>query len=203
MRSPDIYRRKLTTLAFVKKATNKTVEDLARRVVAEIETQVNVLGRGGDIQRAIKIYGRIGETIEHQKITTGVVGDAIIERTMASLFMEDMLGTTEEMLENVFFLPSSVIRRTFNLINAHKMILIMLLFSMFINLFLSGRSTGAYWHNRYAENVMRKAGVTSNKAIVRMVSLKEIDELVTAGLIGANITSDGLWYVTVLYSITD
>jgi hypothetical protein len=60
---------------------------------------------------------------------------------MISLFMEDIIGTTEEMLEVVFLLPSAAIRRTFGFINAHKIMLVLLVFSIFANLFLSGRST--------------------------------------------------------------
>ena len=40
---------------------------------------------------------------------------------------------------------------------------------------------------------MRKAGVQGNTAMIRMVSLKEIDDLVSNGLIGANATQNGLW----------
>jgi hypothetical protein len=114
---------------------------------------------------------------------------------MISLFMEDMLGTTEGILEDVFMLPSTAIRRTLGFINAHKILLVLLLFSFLVNMFLSGRSTVGYWHYRHAERLMRKAGVQANQAMIKMVSLKEIDELVTKGLIGVNQTDTGLWYV--------
>ena len=161
-----------------------------------MESQINVLGRGSDIQRAIKLYGRVGAALDGQKLKTGFVVDAAhtaTERSMASLFKEDMLGITENVLEDVFYLPSSGIRRTFLFINAHRTILILLSFSIFVNVFLSGRSTVGYWHHRSAERFMQKAGVTANNAMVRMVSLKEIDELVTNGLTGANATTSGLW----------
>jgi transcriptional regulatory protein LevR len=49
---------------------------------------------------------------------------------------------------------------------------------------------------------MQKAGVQANNAMTRMVSLKEIDELVTKGLIGANSTDSGLWYLIDIGSLT-
>src|SRR5205809_4397989 len=61
--------------AFVKRASQDSIEDTARRVVAEVESQVNVLGRGSDIQRAINIYGRIGDVFNVQKTKTGFVSD--------------------------------------------------------------------------------------------------------------------------------
>jgi len=67
---------------------------------------------------------------------------------------------------------------------------------MLFNLFLSGRSTAEYWHIRNADKLMRKAGVTPNNAMVRMVSLKEIDDLVANGL-GLNATESGVWYTFV------
>jgi hypothetical protein len=182
------------------------IEDTARRVVAEVDSQVNVLGRGSDIQRAIKMYGRIGAALESHKFKTGFVNDPSqpsTSRSMVSLFMEDMLGTTEGILEDVFMLPSQAIRRTFGFINAHRVLLVLLMLNIFINLFLSGRSTVGYWHLRHAERVMLKAGVQANKAMVRMVSLKEIDELVTRGLIGANATDNGLWYDCVIALLID
>ena len=41
---------------------------------------------------------------------------------------------------------------------------------------------------------MRNAGVQGNTAMIRMVSLKDIDDLIlNDGLIGANATEHGLW----------
>lgn len=147
------------------------------------------------------MYGRIGAALESHKFKTGFVTDPSqpsTSRSMVSLFMEDMLGTTEGILEDVFMLPSQAIRRTFGFISAHRVLLVLLILNIFINLFLSGRSTVGYWHLRHAERVMLKAGVQANNAMVRMVSLKEIDELVTRGLIGANATDNGLWYDCVI-----
>jgi len=183
--------------ALVKRATNQSIEDTAKRVVAEVESQVSVLGRGSDIQRAIKMYGRIGAMLEGQHTKTGFVSDSAQPthgRSWMSLFTEDMFGTAEGILEDVFYLPMAGIRRVFGFINAHKILLAVLVFSMFVNLFLSGRSTLGYWQYRHAENVMRKAGVEGNTAMIRMVSLKDIDDLVSNdGLIGANATEHSLW----------
>jgi hypothetical protein len=168
-------------------------------VVAEIESQVKVLGRGSDIQRAIKIYGRIGEDTEHRNTKTGFVKDEAhpaMRRTMVSLFMDDMMGTTEDVLEVVFLVPTTVVRQTFGFISAHKILLVILVFSVFVNLFLSVRSTVGYWQHRHAERFMKTVGVEANKGLIRMVSLKDIDDLVTKGLIGVNSTADnGLWYL--------
>lgn len=183
-------------IAFVKRAANQNLEDIIRRVVYEVGNQVNVLGRGSDIQRAIRMYGRIGGVLDTQLTKTGFVGDPAqpaMQRSMASLFMEDMLGTTERMLEDVFLLPPDPIQRTFSFINTHRTLLVLLVVSMFVNLFLSGRSTMGYWHHRRAEQFMQQAGVTANNAMVRMLSLKEVDELVASGLTGANVTTSGLW----------
>jgi hypothetical protein len=142
------------------------------------------------------MYGRIGEDIQRHSTKTGFVKDEshrAVPRTMVSLFMEDMMGTTEDVLEVVFLLPTTVVRRTFGFISAHKFMLIILVFSMLVNLFLSARSTIGYWQYRHAERLMQTAGVEPNKALVRMVSLKDIDELVTAGLIGVNSSDTGLW----------
>ena len=122
--------------------------------MAEVESQVNVLGRGSDIQRAIKMYGRIGAMIEGQHTKTGFVDDPAQPahgRSMMSLFMEDMFGTAEGILEDVFYLPMGGIRRVLGFINAHKVLLAVLVFSIFVNLFLSGRSTLGYWQYRHAE----------------------------------------------------
>jgi len=158
-----------------------------------------VLGRGGDIQRAIKMYGRIGGILEHQATNTGYVQDKSIinsDRTMWNLFRNDMLGTAQDLVEDVFHIPSEAVGRVFNFISAHKILLVILVFSMLFNLFLSGRSTAEYWHIRNADKLMRKAGVTPNNAMVRMVSLKEIDDLVANGL-GLNATESGVWYTFV------
>lgn len=187
---------KAKCVAFVKRAANHSIEDTAKRVIAEVESQVSILGRGGDIQRAIKMYGRIGGVLEAQRLKTGFVKDPSqrsSERSMFSLFLEDMLGTTEGMLEDVFHLPSMAIRRAVGFLNAHRILIALLLFSVLANVFLSGRSTVGYWHTRKAENIVFKAGVTSNNAMIRMVGLKEIDEVVSKGLTGLNKTNDSSW----------
>jgi hypothetical protein len=167
---------------------------------------VNVLGRGTDIQRAIKMYGRIGGVFDPQTLKTGFVVDPsqpATARSMVSLFMEDMLGTTEGILEDVFYLPSKAIRTTVGFISAHKILIVLLVFSIFVNMFLSVISTGEYWHHRHAEKFMHKAGVQPNKSMVRMVSLKDIDDLVTKGLIGVNVSDNGVWYCLQFASLRD
>ena len=142
------------------------------------------------------MYGRIGGVLEAQRLETGFVKDPSqksSERSMISLFFEDMLGTTEGMIEDVFHLPSMAIQRTIGFLNAHRILIALLLFSALANLFLSGRSTVGYWHTRKAETIISKAGVNSNNAMIRMVGLKEINELVSTGLTGFNETDNSLW----------
>lgn len=191
------YKPYLIYLAFVRRAAKQSIEETVNRVIAEVESQVTILGRGSDMQRAIKMYGRIGGILEAHWLKTGFVGDPAqksSERSMISLFLEDMLGTAEAMLEDVFNLPSAAIRRSIELLSAHRLLLGLLLFSMLANVFLSGRSTIEYWHTRKAEKIMLQAGVRPNNAMIRMVGLKEIDELVSKGLIGINETENSLWW---------
>jgi hypothetical protein len=115
------------------------------------------------------------------------------DRSMISLFMGDMLGTTEEMIEDVFNLPSSALRGFFGFLSTHRILIGILVFSVLTNLFLSGRSTVGYWQHRKADMIMLKAGVKSNNAMVRMVALKDIDDLVSRGLTGVNTTHHGVW----------
>ena len=177
---------------------NNQIEDSSKRVVAEVESQVNVLGRNSDIQRAIKLYGRIGGTQDSQQIKTGYHDDASQidtrkRKSVMGIFREDMADTTETVLEDVLMLPTSAIRHTLGFITAYKILFGMLIFSLFLNFFLSGRSTAGYWQQRKAEKFMQKVGVKPNSAMIRMVSLKEINELVSSGLTGANSSDSGLW----------
>jgi hypothetical protein len=108
--------------------------------------------------------------------------------------MEDMMGTTETVLEDVLNLPTSAIRQAINFVTVHKILLGMFIFSVLVNLFLSGRSTTGYWQQRKAEKFMHRIGVKPNSALIRMVSLKEIDDLVASGLSIANSADTGVWY---------
>jgi hypothetical protein len=144
------------------------------------------------------MYGRIGAILEGEISKTGFVANSDqpeTERTMVSLFMDDMVGTTESVLEDVLYIPSKVLRGTVHFITAHKILLVFLILSFTFNLFLSGRSTVAYWNQRSAERFMEKAGVRANNALIQMVSIKDIDDIVSEGLIGVNTSRDGLWYV--------
>ena len=191
--------------ALVQRTVNRYNEDAAKRVVAEVEAQVNVLGRNTDVQRAIKMYGRIGGVCDPQPTKTGWVaedGQSAYERSMVSLFMEDMVGSTERMVEDVLHLPSESIRRTVHFINLHKFMLFILLLSAIVNLFLSGRSTLGYWQQRQADKFMRRIGVTENKSIIRMVSLKDIDDLVAKGFSGVKASDPGLWFTTFFHNFS-
>jgi hypothetical protein len=185
--------------ALVRRTVNHYNEDAAKRVISEVETHVNVLGRNTDVQRAIKMYGRIGGVFEPQLTKTGWTADdesTAHERSMVSLFMEDMVGTTERVVEDVLYLPSESIRRSIGFVTLYKFLVSILVLSVIINLFLAGRSTLGYWQQRQADKLMHRIGVTENKSITRMVSLKDIDELVTKGLTGINGSSAGLWFKT-------
>jgi hypothetical protein len=182
------------TLAFVRRAAHNHIADAAKRVGHEVELQASILGRGGDIHRAIKMFGRTGTTKETQQVPTGYVDDGKTQTrktSIISLFQEDMVGTAEGALEEIFFLPSTGLRRAFGFMSTHRILLVLLGFSIIFNLFLSGRSTMNYWHMREAENFLQRAGMEKQNSM-RMVSLKDIDNLVSNGTIGPN--ASGLWY---------
>jgi hypothetical protein len=143
------------------------------------------------------MYGRIGGSQDCQKTKTGYKEDPSqgdSRKTIVGIFMEDMMGTTETVLEDVLKLPTSAIRQAINFVTAQKILLGMFIFSVLVNLFLSGRSTTGYWQQRKAEKFMHRIGVKPNSAMIRMVSLKEIDDLVASGLSIANSTDTGVWY---------
>jgi len=142
------------------------------------------------------MYGRIGGVLEAKRLQTGFVRDSkqrSSKRSIFSLFSEDVLGTTEGMLEDIFYLPSAAIQRTIGFLSAHRILIGIFILSVLANILLSSRSTVGYWHTRKAEEIMIKAGVNRNNAIIRMVGLNEIDELVSHGLTGVNETNNSLW----------
>lgn len=183
----------------MKRYVNHEIEDASRRIIDEVQSQVDVLGRNSDIQRAIKMYGRIGGSQDYLQTKTGYKHDpsqSDTQKSIVGIFMEDIMGTTETVLQDVLKLPTATIGEILRFFSAHKILMGMLIFSVFVNLFLSGRSTTGYWQQRKAEKFMQKVGVKPNTAIMRMVSLKEIDELVASGLPSVNSTNNGVWLVS-------
>jgi hypothetical protein len=151
------------------------------------------------------MYGLIGGSQESQRTPTGYRYDPSHDdkqQTILGIFMEDMVGTTETVIEDVLRLPTTAIRQTINFFNTHRLLIGMLLFSVFLNFLLSGRSTAGYWQQRQAEKVMQRIGIKPNAPAVRMVSLKEIDDLVASGLPGSNSTDDRLWFVLMRHHLT-
>ena len=151
-------------------------EELAE-VVAD---QVRRLGKNSRTQKAIHIFGQIGQTTDvslfSAKETSNSKKPQIKQRTLTHMVMEITSSWGESMITSVMMWTFALVKRIWNIVNANSIILIALLLSVMINFFFTSRDTSVWWTERNAAKFMARIGVGPNPVMSKAIYLKDLDE---------------------------
>jgi hypothetical protein len=97
---------------------------------------------------------------------------------MPQLLGETVLSLLEATVSMVMQWAIDIVSWSVKTVSAHRVILVLLIFSGLLNSFYSTRDTWDWWHERHASNFMARLGVQPNLVMSKAIYIRDIDEAV-------------------------
>ncbi|EPS27839.1 hypothetical protein PDE_02783 [Penicillium oxalicum 114-2] len=159
------------------------LEQDALDLVDLVSDQVRRLGAHSRTKKAITIFGHVGR-LSNVSQFTGAGGNLKLEtrkrthRTMPHLMMETVLSFLESALSFLMQSSFGLIGWTVKALNAHKVILGLLVVSALLNGLYTSTISREWWHERNASNFMARMGIQPNMVMTKAIYLRDIDEAI-------------------------
>ncbi|KAJ5818733.1 hypothetical protein N7474_004324 [Penicillium riverlandense] len=175
----------------INKRAIKDLEEDALDLVDLVSDQVRRLGAHSRTKKAITIFGHVGRQ-SHVSHFNGAGGNLKLEsrkrhqRTMTQLLMGMFLSMLDSAVSSIIIWSFDLLRWSWKTVNAHKVLLVLLVTSVLMNGFYSSRDTWDWWHERHASNFMARLGVQPDLVMSRAIYMRDIDEAVANTTIWPN-----------------
>ncbi|KAJ5157243.1 uncharacterized protein N7482_008343 [Penicillium canariense] len=167
----------------IDKRAGADLEQDALDLIDLVRDQVRRLGAHSRTKKAITIFGHVGRQSNVSQFT-GVGVNLKLEsrkrtqRNMPHLLMETILSFLESALSFLMQSSFGLAGWSLKILNAHKIILLLLTTSALMNGFYTSRDGWDWWHQRNASNIMTKLGVQPDLVRSRAIYIRDIDEAV-------------------------
>lgn len=174
----------MTILDIISKKASDDLEQDALDLVDLVNDQVRRLGAHSRTKKAITIFGHVGRqnTTSH---FAGVGANLKMEprkrrtqRAMHQLITETVLSFLESTISFLMLSMFDILRWSWKTVNAHKVLLFILISSVLMNGFYSSRDTWDWWHERHASNFLARMGVQPNLVMSKTIYMQDIDEAI-------------------------
>lgn len=154
--------------------------------LAEVATdQVRKLGPRSRTNRAIQVYGQIGQQTEVVVFRPGATDSAkkqvIKPRTLTTMIFETVRSLGESAVSSVIMGAIAVLRKAFNIVTAQWIILALLGFSTLTNVLLTSSEVTTWWGERRAAGFMQRIGIRPNLMMSKAIYIADLDEASGAG----------------------
>ncbi|ODA82828.1 hypothetical protein RJ55_01337 [Drechmeria coniospora] len=156
--------------------------------LAELATdQVRKLGPRSRTNRAIQVYGHVGQQTQVVIFSPAATGssrkDATKPRTLTALLLETVRSFAESAVSSLIMWSFAGLRTIFGVISANRVILLLLGFSALTNLLLMSAEFSAWWKERSAAKFMHRVGVKPNLVMSKAIYFADLDKATGAGSI--------------------
>lgn len=162
-------------------------------LAAVITGQVSKLGAHSKTNKAIQIFGSLGQSTQTSQVSASDLPVTSINRTRREVKIRTFLDLyTDEALAQAFSLLTmlvdiliAVAKSGANIISAHKLLVLLLIVSATYNTWYGYRDGLAWYDERNAGKFMARLGVKPDPTIARAVYLSDIEKLVAPASLGA------------------
>ncbi|KAL7946172.1 hypothetical protein V8C42DRAFT_319760 [Trichoderma barbatum] len=149
--------------------------------LAELATdQVHKLGTRSRTNRAILVYGQVGHQTQMVVFSPAPTDarkkQAIKPRTLTAMLFETVRSLGESVVSSVILWIIAALKKIFDVVTAHRLILLLLGLSIATNLMLSSTESLTWWQERRAANFMRRVGVSPNHMMSKAIYLADLHE---------------------------
>ncbi|OLN81630.1 putative PH domain-containing protein C19A8.02 [Colletotrichum chlorophyti] len=157
--------------------------------LADVATdQVRKLGAHSRTKRAIQVYGNIGQQTQVVVFSPADADAAkkqlIKPRTLTAMLLETLRSFGESAVTSLIMWAIAGVRKSFSVITAHRLILLLLAGSAFTNIFLTSKGSSNWWIERRAAKFMDRMGVGPNVMMSRAIYMADLGE--ATGAVGHN-----------------
>lgn len=154
--------------------------------LAEMTTdQVRKLGPRSRTNRAIQVYGQIGQQTEvvvfSPAATDSTRKQAITPRTLTAMVFETLRSLGESAVSSLIMWAIAGLRKLFSVITAQWLILALLGFSALTNLLLTSAEVSTWWGERKAVGFMHNMGIRPNPMMSKAVYIADLEKASGAG----------------------
>lgn len=162
--------------------------------LAELATdQVRKLGPRSRTNRAIQVYGHIGQQTQVVVFSPGAAASskkqAIKPRTLTSMVFDTVRSFGESAISSLIMWAIAALKALFSAITANRLLVVLLIFSGLTNLFLTSTETSTWWQERRAARFMRRIGVTPHTMMSKALYVTDL-ELASGNEEGVSIFPD-------------
>jgi len=182
----------MTILDIISKKASDDLEQDALDLVDLVNDQVRRLGAHSRTKKAITIFGHVGRQNSTSHFA-GVGANLKLEprkrrtqRAMHQLISETVLSFLESTVSFLMLSLFDILRWSWKTVNAHKVLLFILVSSVLMNGFYSSRDTWDWWHERHASNFLARMGVQPNLVMSKTIYIQDIDEAIANSTIWSN-----------------
>ncbi|PWY72388.1 transcription factor SipA3 [Aspergillus heteromorphus CBS 117.55] len=151
--------------------------------------QVRRLGVHSRTKKAITIFGHIGrQNFASQFSPQGNLQlegrKPRVQRALIQLLFETLVSFLETFVSDLMMWTFAFLRWVWKTFSANKVILVLLLSSIFINGFYSSRDAYGWWYERNVENFMARIGVGPDNVMSKAIYMRDIDDAIANSTIG-------------------
>ncbi|KAF8541428.1 hypothetical protein BDD12DRAFT_829186 [Trichophaea hybrida] len=102
----------------------------------------------------------------------------IKQHQLSQMVLENGLSLAESAISNLIMFIIAAVKKSCNIVSAHRVLLLLLTLSVAANMSLSTRSTRAFWSERRANRFLEDVQVRPNGIMARSITLKDLDNAV-------------------------
>lgn len=149
--------------------------------LAELATdQVRKLGARSRTNRAIQVYGHVGEQTQvvvfSPAATDSSKKQAIKPRTLTAMLFETVRSIGESAVSSLIMWAFAGLRSLFKAVTAQRVMLLLLAFSTLTNLLVTSAETSTWWRERRAARFMQNIGVGPNTVMSKAIYMSDLAE---------------------------
>ncbi|TKA77329.1 hypothetical protein B0A49_02123 [Cryomyces minteri] len=158
----------------------------AQDVMDVVVEQTGKLGSHSSTNKAIQIYGHVGQATQATQCSASDVPPlstsrrfVVKRRTLSGLVFDNTLAQAGNLTITLIGWIGNAFQGVMKVCTAHTMIIGLLVAIMLFNSFYSYRDISGWWNERNAGRFMARVGVKPNAVMSKAVYLKDVDSILS------------------------
>lgn len=166
--------------SLVERQALQDVTNDAEELAELVTDQIRKLGPRARTNRAIQVFGHVGQqkqaVVFSPAPSDGSKKQAIKPRSLTALIWETVRSFGESAVSSLIMWAIAALKKLFEVVTAHRLILGILAMSIVTNLILTSNETAVWWRERRAAGFMRTLGVKPNTIMSKAIYMADLPE---------------------------
>jgi len=164
-----------------------------------VSDQVAKLGKNCSTQRAIQIFGLVGQQNAAAQITSTDprvlprAANAIKRKTLNNILVETADSFFAGLARGTVSFAAGSVSSALNVLSAHRIMTVIFFFVMFVQLLTSSRFCVKWWQERRAATFMASIGVQPHMIMSKGVYIRDLETSFNSSSLFPGAHSDNKW----------